>query len=119
MTWQYNSNYPSTDDLIKKAKKKIPKFAFDYLEGGCNDDVNLSKNISDLQQVQLMPQYLKKFTGHDMSVDLFGHRYDAPFGISPIGLQGLIWPNSPEILTTAALSRPALPGHGASTHPGL
>ena len=50
-----------------------------------------------------MPQYLKKYNGHDMSVNLFGHNYDAPFGISPIGLQGLIWPNSPEILAKAAL----------------
>ena len=37
-----------------------------------------------------------------MSVDLFGHTYDAPFGISPIGLQGLMWPKTPEILAAAA-----------------
>jgi hypothetical protein len=43
MRWQYNSNYPSIDDLIKRAKKKIPKFAFEYLDGGCNEDVNLYK----------------------------------------------------------------------------
>ena len=98
----YNTQYPSIEDLRKKARQRIPKFAFDYLEGGCNDDVNLYRNITELQQVQLMPQYLNKFDGHNMSVDLFGHKYDAPFGISPIGLQGLIWPNSPEILATAA-----------------
>src|SRR5664279_5026441 len=39
-----------------------------------------------------------------MQTNLFGRVYDAPFGISPIGLQGLIWPNSPEILAKAALS---------------
>ncbi len=99
----YNPQYPSVPDLKKKAKKRIPKFAFDYLEGGCNDDINLAKNKTDLQDVQLMPQYLKKFMGIDMSVNLFGHTYDAPFGIAPIGLQGLIWPNAPEILAKAAL----------------
>lgn len=99
----YNTQYPSIEDLRKKAKQRIPKFAFEYLEGGCNDDVNLLRNITELQQVQLMPQYLNKYNGHNMSVNLFGHKYDAPFGISPIGLQGLIWPNSPEILATAAL----------------
>jgi L-lactate dehydrogenase (cytochrome) len=99
----YNSQYPSISDLKKMAKTRIPKFAFEYLEGGCNDDVNLARNKSDLQEVQLMPQYLKKFRGLDMSVNLFGHQYDAPFGIAPIGLQGLIWPNSPEILAKAAL----------------
>ena len=50
-----------------------------------------------------MPQYLKKHTGVDMRTELFGHVYDAPFGIAPIGLQGLMWPNSPEILAKAAL----------------
>lgn len=99
----YNTQYPSMQDLRKKAKNRIPKFAFDYLEGGCNDDVNLHRNISDLQDVVLMPQYLKKHSGTDMSVSLFGHVYDAPIGIAPIGLQGLIWPNSPEILARAAL----------------
>ncbi len=99
----YNPQYPSMQDLRRKAKNRIPKFAFEYLEGGCNDDVNLHRNISDLQDVVLMPQYLKKHNGTDMTVSLFGHVYDAPIGIAPIGLQGLIWPNSPEILAKAAL----------------
>ncbi|MGB4398391.1 MAG: alpha-hydroxy acid oxidase [Daejeonella sp.] len=99
----YNTQYPSMQDLRKKAKRRIPKFAFDYLEGGCNEDVNLDRNISDLQDVVLMPQYLKKHSGTDLSTSLFGHVYDAPIGIAPIGLQGLIWPNSPEILAKAAL----------------
>lgn len=98
----YNPQYPSISDLKRKAKKRIPKFAFDYLEGGCNDEVNLSRNESDFHAVQLMPQYLKKHGGVDMGVELFGHRYDAPIGISPIGLQGLMWPNAPEILAKAA-----------------
>lgn len=102
MTLSYNPDYPSVQDLKAKAKKRIPKFAFDYLEGGCNEDINLARNKADLQEVKLMPNYLKKFAGHDMTVNLFGHKYDAPFGISPIGLQGLIWPNSPEILAKAA-----------------
>jgi L-lactate dehydrogenase (cytochrome) len=99
----YDPRYPSIGDLKKKAKKRIPKFAFDYLEGGCNEEVNLLKNETDFHDITLMPQYLKKYEGVDTSVELFGHRYDAPFGIAPIGLQGLMWPNSPEILAKAAL----------------
>lgn len=102
-TLQYNTAYPSVQDLKRKAKKRVPKFAFEYLEGGCNEDINLARNKSELQEIILKPQYLKKFNGLDMSVSLFGHTYDAPFGIAPVGLQGLIWPNSPEILARAAL----------------
>jgi L-lactate dehydrogenase (cytochrome) len=97
-----NSNYPSVADLRKRAQAKIPKFAFEYLDGGCNEDVNLNKNRSDLHKIELMPHYLSKFDQVDMKTTLFGRTYDAPFGIAPIGLQGLIWPNAPEILAKAA-----------------
>ncbi len=99
----YNSNFPSNEDLIKKAKRQIPRFAFEYLDGGCNEDVNLYKNTAELREVELKPTYLTKHIRSDMKTELFGHVYDAPFGIAPIGLQGLIWPNAPEILAKAAL----------------
>ena len=102
MKLEYNSKYPSVEDLIRKAKKKIPKFAFEYLNGGCNENVNLHKNTEELRQVELQPFYLGKYSGSDMKTELFGHVYDAPFGISPVGLQGLMWPNAPEILARAA-----------------
>ncbi len=102
MQFSYNQNYPSIDDLIKKAKTKIPKFAFEYLDGGCNEDVNLHKNTNEIRAVELKPYYLRKHTEASLKTELFGHKYDAPFGISPVGLQGLIWPNAPEILARAA-----------------
>lgn len=102
MKWEYNSAYPSTDDLRNKAKKKIPGFAFEYLDGGCNEDVNLYKNTSELREVELKPLYLTKHTGSSLQTELFGHVYDAPFGIAPVGLQGLMWPGAPEILARAA-----------------
>ena len=102
-TWAYNSNYPGIDDLINKAKSRIPRFAFEYLDGGCNEDVNLQKNTNELREVELLPYYLSEHTGSSLSTELLGHTYDAPFGVSPIGLQGLIWPNAPEILAKAAV----------------
>jgi L-lactate dehydrogenase (cytochrome) len=102
MKWKFDTNYPSVDDLRAKAKRRVPRFAFEYLEGGCNEDINLSRNVNDISEIQLMPRYLRKFGSPDLSAELFGHVYDAPFGISPIGLQGLIWPNAAEILARAA-----------------
>lgn len=98
----YNSKYPDIDDLKKRAKRRIPKFAFEYLDGGCNEDINLYKNTREIREVELVPNYLTKLQGSSMQTNLFGNTYDAPFGIAPIGLQGLIWPNAPEILAKAA-----------------
>jgi len=103
MKWQYNTSYPSIEDLRRKAKKRIPGFAFEYLDGGCNEDVNLKRNTEELREVELIPQYLRKHQYSDLKTELFGQIYDAPFGIAPIGLQGLLWPNAPEILAKAAL----------------
>lgn len=103
MKLSYDSRYPSIDDLREKARKRMPGFAFEYLDGGCNEDVNLHKNTAEIREVELKPFYLSKHSGSDMQTELFGHVYDAPFGISPVGLQGLMWPNSTEILAKAAL----------------
>ena len=102
MKFHYNPNYPAMDDLREMAKRRIPKFAFEYLDGGCNEDINLVKNTSEIREVELRPTYLSAYGAADMRTELFGHTYDAPFGIAPVGLQGLIWPKSPEILARAA-----------------
>lgn len=103
MNSDFNGDYPSIDDLRTKAKKRIPRFAFEYLDGGCNENINLHRNTADLREVQLLPHYLRDFNGTSTKTTLFGVEYDAPVGISPIGLQGLIWPNATEILAKTAV----------------
>ncbi|WP_293883635.1 alpha-hydroxy acid oxidase [Sphingobacterium sp. UBA1498] len=100
--FEYNTRYPSVEDLKIKARKRIPRFAFDYLTGGANEELNLARNENDFDNILLKPQYLLASDEIDLSVELFGRRYSAPFGVSPIGLQGLMWPNAPEILAKAA-----------------
>jgi len=97
-----NPNYPDIDFLREKARKRIPKFAFEYLDGGCNSEVNLRRNTEDIREILLKPQYLTEIKEVNLKTELFGHTYDAPFGISPIGLQGLMWPRASEILAKAA-----------------
>lgn len=102
MNLSYDSRYPSIDDLREKARKRIPRFAFEYLDGGCNEDVNLKKNTDEIRNVEIKPHYLNQYAGADLKTELFGHVYDAPFGVAPVGLQGLMWPGAPEILAKAA-----------------
>jgi L-lactate dehydrogenase (cytochrome) len=104
MNWHYDRRYPSVESLREKAMKRIPPFAFDYLDGGCNEDVNLFRNTDQLREVELKPVYLREHGEISLRTELFGHTYDAPFGIAPIGLQGLIWPDAPRILAKAAFA---------------
>ena len=97
-----DSRFPSVDDLRKQAQRRIPKFAFEYLDGGCNEDINLRRNTSEIREIELMPQYLTAYPEANTQCQLFGRTYDAPFGVAPVGLQGLMWPDSPSILARAA-----------------
>ena len=102
MELSYNRNYPSIEWLRDRAKKRVPRFAFEYLDGGCNEEINLRKNTDEIREVELKPHYLVDYQESSLKTELFGHVYDAPFGVSPIGLQGLIWPRATEILAKAA-----------------
>ncbi|MEL7496001.1 MAG: alpha-hydroxy acid oxidase [Planctomycetota bacterium] len=97
-----DSRYPSVDDLRARARQRIPRFAFEYLDGGCNEDINLQRNTSEIRDIELMPQYLTAYPDSNTDIELFGKTYQAPFGIAPVGLQGLMWPDSPKILARAA-----------------
>ena len=102
MAAAFDSRFPSIEDLRRRAQQRIPRFAFEYLDGGCNEEVNLRKNTEDLRQVELVPRYLRDHQPPRLETTLFGHTYSAPFGVAPIGLQGLIWPGAPELLAKAA-----------------
>jgi L-lactate dehydrogenase (cytochrome) len=102
MNSEFNPKYPSVDDLRTKAKQRIPKFAFEYLDGGCNEDVSIVRNTAEIRNVQLQPRYLRNSGQSSSKTKVMGMEFDAPFGVAPVGLQGLMWPNSPEILAKSS-----------------
>jgi L-lactate dehydrogenase (cytochrome) len=102
MSDAFNSQYPSIEHLRERARQRTPRFVFEYLEGGCFSEINLRRNTEEIREVQLKPWYLNDFTGASTTTELFGKTYAAPFGVAPIGLQGLIWPRATEILAKAA-----------------
>lgn len=80
----------------------MPSFAYDYLAGGCFSEVNLQRNRSELEEVKLKPWYLRDYNGAVQETELFGKTYSSPFGVAPVGLQGLMWPKACEFLAQAA-----------------
>ena len=101
----FDPRFPDVEDLKAHAQKRMPKFAFDYLVGGCMEEISVARNRADISSVQLRSQLLKTFNGSNLEVELFGHTYSAPFGIAPVGLQGLMWPRAPEILAKSAADK--------------
>ncbi len=90
------------EDLRMLAKRRIPKFAYEYLTNGCNSNQAVSANRQALDALYLHPRYLTSCETPEISCNLMGQQYAAPFGVAPVGLSGLIWPRASEYQARAA-----------------
>jgi len=90
------------DDLRKLAKKRLPKIAYDFIEGGTDDEVGLNTNEQAFRQARIVPRYLVDVTVRDQSTTLFGRTYSSPIGIAPTGLAGLFRRGADLMLAEAA-----------------
>ena len=94
--------YPSVKHLHAAAKKKLPKFSLDYVEGGSGLEVGLKRNRDALDATTITPKYINEWPLLDTEVNLFGRKFSLPFGIAPMGLASLQWPKAELIFAEAA-----------------
>jgi (S)-mandelate dehydrogenase len=100
--------FPTVDDLRRRARWRVPRFAFDFVDGGANDEVCVERNIKAFRDVELLPHYCIDTKGASTEVELFGTRYAAPIGMAPMGSPGLMWPGA-ELYLAAAAQRARIP----------
>jgi (S)-mandelate dehydrogenase len=106
---QYGDMPPgAVDDYRHRARTRLPRFVFDYIEGGADLEDCLARNVSDLRRVGLVPTCLRDTRTIDTSIEVFGCRWKAPVGIAPTGLNGLIRPDG-DILLAKAAARAGIP----------
>lgn len=90
------------EDLRKLAKKRLPKIAYDFIEGGTDDETGLVTNEQAFRQARIVPRYLVDVSVRDQSTTLFGRTYSSPIGIAPTGLAGLFRHGADLMLAEAA-----------------
>ncbi len=108
MNLQYNTRYPSIADLKVKAKRRIPGFAFDYVDGGIDEEHGKRRNREAWHEIELIPRYLRDVTSANQTVEIFGHRYHMPVGVPPVGLGNMMWPGA-ELALAHACQRTDIP----------
>ena len=96
------NQYPAIIDLAKKAKKRIPNVAWEYLNAGTGDEDLLDRNRTAFQKITFTPQFCKGIMQLTINTTLFGQEYAAPFGVAPVGLTGLMWPRVEQYLAATA-----------------
>ena len=97
--------FPTIAELRHRARRRVPRFAFDFIDGGANDEECARRNATALSAVELLPRYCVDTKGLSTEVELFGRRYAAPFGVAPMGSGGLMWPGGEEYLAREAQRR--------------
>lgn len=94
----------NVSDFRERARRRLPRLVFDYLEGGADDETCLLRNRAALEALQLRPALLRDVSAIDTSVELFGQRWALPLAVAPTGLNALLWPDGDVELARAAAS---------------
>jgi L-lactate dehydrogenase (cytochrome) len=76
-------------DYRELARRRLPRFLFDYIDGGSYAEVTLRRNVEDLERIALRQRVLRDVASLDLSTDLFGQKVSMPVGLGPVGLSGM------------------------------
>jgi L-lactate dehydrogenase (cytochrome) len=79
----------SVSDFREAARRRLPRFLFEYIDGGSYAEQTLRRNVSDLAEIALRQRVLRDVSALDLSAELFGQRLAMPVALAPIGLAGL------------------------------
>ncbi len=96
------TRYPTIAYLRDRARHHIPRFAFEYSDGGAGTDAGIRRNWAGLDAVELVPRYGVMPSLPPVDVELFGRKYAAPLGIPPMGGPAIVWPGADSYMAQAA-----------------
>lgn len=97
-----HSKFPAISDLRRAARRRIPHFVWEYLDSATGDEMTARRNRDALDRVLMKASILHGEFKPDLTTTLLGRGFPLPFGISPVGMSGLIWPGAEKMLARTA-----------------
>lgn len=79
----------SISDYRELARRRLPRFLFEYIDGGSYAETTLGRNVRDLRDVALRQRVLRDVSDIDLSTTLFGQEVSLPVALAPVGLAGM------------------------------
>ena len=76
-------------DYRELARRRLPPFLFEYIDGGSYAEVTLKRNVADLERVALRQRVMRDISTLDLTTRLFGQDWALPVALGPIGLAGM------------------------------
>lgn len=97
-----HSRYPALSDLRKRAQRRIPKFVWEYLDSATGTEATKHRNRARLDGIGFTPSILHGEFEPNLTTEFLGQKRPLPFGIAPVGMSGLMWPDAEGHLARAA-----------------
>ncbi|MEZ5774362.1 MAG: alpha-hydroxy acid oxidase [Hyphomicrobiaceae bacterium] len=94
--------FPSIQSFRAAARRRLPRFAFDYLDGAVGEELAARRNIAALEEMRLMPRFGVDVSAVSTEVEVLGRRWASPIGVSPVGYASMFWPGAEEATARAA-----------------
>jgi L-lactate dehydrogenase (cytochrome) len=85
MVWPHGFN-----DLREAARRRLPRFLFDYVDGGSFAELALARNVAAVRAVTLRQRVLNDVSQSDLSTSLFGQHLAMPLMLAPVGMGGML-----------------------------
>ena len=90
------------EDYREAARRRLPRFLFDYIDGGAGAERTLAANVADLAQVRLKQRVLAQVEDLSLETEWFGRRVGLPVVLAPVGLTGMFWRRGEAAVARAA-----------------
>ncbi|MFM0662283.1 alpha-hydroxy acid oxidase [Paraburkholderia sediminicola] len=94
--------FASVADYRDAARRRLPRIAFDYLDGGAEDGRTLARNTAAYANVFFASRVMCDVSSVSTATQLGAFTSAAPMVVGPTGLNGLFWPKGDELLAAAA-----------------
>ena len=95
-------------DFVPVAKSKLDPIAYDYLEGGSEDEASLKDNLAGFNRIVIRPKALIDVHQIDLGIDLFGKKLDFPILLDPAGGKNCFFMDGENVVARAAGKAKAL-----------
>lgn len=82
------------DDLRKRARRRLPRAVFDFIEGAAEDENTARRNCTGFDRVSFRNRVLVNAGKVDLSTTVLGQRVELPIILAPVGLCGMVAPRA-------------------------
>ena len=89
-------------DLRERARRRLPKGFFEFIERGAEDDRAITNNRTAFERYLLRPKVLRDVSRRSLASDILGKPSTMPLVMAPTGAAGLMWHNGEIALAKAA-----------------